>query len=179
MSHREIWISQDIVIFFPTKVLEPKWNILPVSYRHLQFWWTIWTFWLYRHLQFLIFDTSSSLLLGATSDSFFLFSRIHLHPEINFSFMTGYCPQGHNTPTKEGNLQRCVHCFWTNGHWSSSNYSIKSTPDRWSLPGLILKSFKVYFHSANLVSISIFVIYPFLIVLYMLVYYRLKFVKEA
>jgi len=50
--------------------------------------------------------------------------HIHLHPESQLFFMTGYCHQGYYTPSTEEHIQWCIHCLWINGHRSSSNYSV-------------------------------------------------------
>lgn len=50
-------------------------------------------------------------------------------------YYAGHCHERYHTTSTEGELQWCLHCFWINGHWSSSDYTVKPTFDRWSLSG--------------------------------------------
>ena len=54
---------------------------------------------------------------------------------MHLPFSAGYFSEGHHTPTQEGELQRCLHRLWVDGHWSSSPSTIEPATNWWSLSG--------------------------------------------
>lgn len=56
-------------------------------------------------------------------------------PPLFLPYYAGHCHERHHTTSAEGELQWCLHCLWINGHWSSSDYTVKPTFDWWSLSG--------------------------------------------